>query len=359
MMHRAAGLVARGQVVAKRRLRRVGRGLVRRFKPAAQRTVILMYHRVIDVPTDPQLLAVRPRCFAEQLEVLRRLAQPMPLSDLVAALASGTLPERAVVVTFDDGYADNLHNALPLLERFEVPATVYVTSGHVGVAHEFWWDDLERLLLVPGELPQQLRLELDGVERTWHLDGAATYSADDARRHRAWHIEQPHDPSPRHSLYRSLYDLVHAMDPGRRGSLLRHVSEWAGADGTGRPAYRSLSRDELARLGRNPLIEIGAHSVSHPALARLARGAQHVEIEHCKGSLEDVVQHPVTSFAYPHGSFDADTVALVRQVGFTSACTSEPAAVGPTADTLRLPRYVVRDWDKAMFTEHLRDWLQV
>ena len=127
------------------------RHVARWFRPpVAARAVILLYHRVADLPSDPQLMAVTPRHFAEHLEVIRQSCRPLRLHDLGEAL-----PDRSVVVTFDDGYADNLHHAKPLLAAHDVPATVFVTSGYVGSDREFWWDDLERILLETPSLPRR------------------------------------------------------------------------------------------------------------------------------------------------------------------------------------------------------------
>jgi peptidoglycan/xylan/chitin deacetylase (PgdA/CDA1 family) len=101
--------------------------------------------------------------FAEHLEILRTRYGPMRLQELTKRLQSGPLPRRKIVVTFDDGYADSLLNAKPLLERHEIPATVFVTSGNVGQEREFWWDELDRVFLHSGRLPKELRLVIDGT----------------------------------------------------------------------------------------------------------------------------------------------------------------------------------------------------
>lgn len=98
---------------------------------------ILGYHSISD-GDDPLGLAVSPSRFAEHLEVVARRARPMRLDALARALRDGRIPARAVAVTFDDGYADLLHVAAPLLERYDVPATAFVTTGSPGCA--FPWD---------------------------------------------------------------------------------------------------------------------------------------------------------------------------------------------------------------------------
>src|SRR5215212_5224770 len=138
-----------------------------------QRTLILLYHRVAKLHSDLWSLAVTPEHFAEHLEVLRQYAHPIRLQHLPQALSDGNIPNRSVVVTFDDGYADNLHSAKPLLKRYDIPATFFLTTGYVGKEREFWWHELERLLLQPGTLPGRLRLKIDGNIYRWELGEAA------------------------------------------------------------------------------------------------------------------------------------------------------------------------------------------
>src|SRR5262245_22040769 len=110
--------------------------------PAGRRALILMYHRVAEPPMDPWYLSVSPRHFAEQLDVLRQHARLLRVDQLSRALRDGDVPDRSVVVTFDDGYADNLRTAKSLLELYNVPATVFLTTGYIGQDREFWWDEL-------------------------------------------------------------------------------------------------------------------------------------------------------------------------------------------------------------------------
>ena len=132
---------------------------------------ILMYHRVCDAASDPWGLCVSRAHFNEHMEHLRRHCAVLSLRKLIALLVAGRLPKRAVVLTFDDGYADNLWNAKPILERFELPATFFVASGYVGQTCEFWWDELGRLLLQARTLPGTLNVRLNGRLYEWMLGG--------------------------------------------------------------------------------------------------------------------------------------------------------------------------------------------
>ena len=237
----------------------------------------------------------------------------MRLRQMVEALQDGKVPKRAVVVTFDDGYADNLFNAKPVLEQYDVPATVFVTTGSVGHPYEFWWDELDRLLLQPGTLPARLELSLDGHAWHWELAEAATYTAADYQRDRHWHIEREDVPTRRHHLHRSLYQLLHNLTATQKQQLLNDLRIWAGAQPVGRSSHRNLSVSELTVLADQRLIEIGAHTVTHPVLATLPVATQRDEILRSRARIEELVGRPALSFAYPHGSYTQETLAVVRE----------------------------------------------
>src|SRR3954470_17290952 len=120
--------------------------------------MVLLYHRVVALGTAPQWLSVPPTLFEQQVDMLKRNYKILPLPVLVACVRQDCLPRRSVTITFDDGYADNHLHAKPILEKHEAPATIFVSSGFVGRREEFFWDELDRLLLQPGRLPRHLNL---------------------------------------------------------------------------------------------------------------------------------------------------------------------------------------------------------
>lgn len=101
---------------------------------------ILLYHRVADVKDDPHLLSVSVHNFKNQIAWLKKNFQILPLLTLVEHIKSNTLNSKSICITFDDGYADNFYNALPILKQFQVPATVFITSGMIGKKNPFYWD---------------------------------------------------------------------------------------------------------------------------------------------------------------------------------------------------------------------------
>jgi peptidoglycan/xylan/chitin deacetylase (PgdA/CDA1 family) len=120
---------------------------------------ILMYHRIAPPGLDPWRLRVTPDHFEQQLSALKARFEVISLAEI---------PHRqdfrnTVAITFDDGYADNLLRAKPILEEFETPATVFITTSYVNADREFWWDELEQLFLYPGVLPERLILNIGGL----------------------------------------------------------------------------------------------------------------------------------------------------------------------------------------------------
>lgn len=337
------------------RLRWAARRLRNRFAPFG---LILLYHRVAEVGSDPWSLCVTPRHFAEHLEVLRRYSCPVQLQQMAQAIQDGR-PQRPVVITFDDGYADNLHNAKPLLESYDIPATVFVTTGHIGQEQEFWWDEMDRLLLQPGTLPEALCLSINGSTYEWKLGESTYYSEDSYQHHRSWSAGGKDNPSSRHSLYRSLYQLLHPLLADERRKVLNELLAWTGAESVSRLTHRSLTLAEVSVLEQGELIEVGAHTVTHPFLSTLTAAAQQQEIQRSKDCLEEIVGHPVSSFAYPHGNYTAETVAVVRAARFACACSTVADTVWQRSDRFQLPRIEVQDWDGEEFARQLSRWFHV
>ncbi len=195
---------------------------------------ILLYHRVTRLSSDPFEIAVSPERFAEDLEWIRRYAHPLPLAQVCDALAGRKLPRGTAAVTFDDGYVDVLDEARPLLERFDVPATVFVVSAILGQTSELWWDELDQIVFSP-------TLPADGVV----FSGPGGGTSFDTRQ-------------PRGVLFHALYDFLFRLLPHERESAMDLLRQWAGHKPHLRPTHRGLTPDELIRLADGGLVEIGA-----------------------------------------------------------------------------------------------------
>jgi peptidoglycan/xylan/chitin deacetylase (PgdA/CDA1 family) len=264
-------------------------------------------------------------------------------------------------VTFDDGYADNLERAKPLLGECGVAATFFIASAYLGGEREFWWDDLERLLLTEGELPRVLRLRLGTETRQWDLGNAAVYEPAQRRRHAGWNVERRDDPTPRHRAYRDLCALLRTCPLPDREAVLHDLAGQARGVVSPRPTHCTLTAKGLSRLADNGALEVGAHSASHPALSSLALEAQEHEIVSSKSAIERATGRSARAFAYPFGTaadYTPATIDLVRRAGFSCACMATPGRVGAGTDPMRLPRMIVRDWDGGSFRDRLNAWFR-
>jgi len=323
-----------------------------------RRALVLLYHRVTEVRPDPWWCAVTPENFREHLDVIRGYGTAMSLQELVKALRGGRFPRRAIVVTFDDGYADNLYNAKPLLEQFGIPATAFITTGYVGGQREFWWDALDKVLLQPNTLPGELRLDINGSSHHWELADSAVYTQKEAARDRHWRAREE-APSARQRIYRSVWELLHPVSDGERRKIVDRLQEWAGVEPAVRPTHRFLSLDEVRSLAEGELIEVGAHSITHSALSSLSPDEQRREVLQSKAALEELLNRRVGSFAYPYGTpsdFNLESIAAVREACFDCACTTVQAYVGKKADPFQLPRVYAPDYNGEQFERFLFDW---
>ena len=338
------------------KLRQASHRLRDRFIP---KPLILLYHRVADLQSDPQLLCVTPEHFKQHLEILRKNAHPMRLQDMVRAWRENKLPRRTVVVTFDDGYADNLLNGKPSLERYDIPATVYVTSGYLGANREFLPDELERLFLQPGSLPHELCLTIKGNTHKWDLGDGSQYSEDEYRHNCSWHVERTENPTPRHHVYRSLCQLLYNLPARDQRAALDDLAEWASIEPVCRQTHRALTPDDVRILAKDGLVEVGSHTVTHPVLSALPVAAQRDEIQRSKICLEEILGHSVNSFAYPYGTrsdYSAETIEIVQEAGYAQACSNFEGFVRQGIDPWQLPRFLVRDWEGDEFSRRLGQW---
>ncbi len=325
----------------------------RRRHPDKRPARVLMYHRIAEPDRDPFELAVSPRHFAAHLEILRRHSRVISLADAVRALEDGGLPEGAAVVTFDDGYADNLHAALPLLERHDVPAAVFLSTGYIGRPSGFWWDELERLVFEPPSLPPDLRVSVRGTSFDFRSQDHGNPNAVQSAGHwRAW--EPP--STMRQSLYQALYRWMKPLLDSEREQALTELAEWGSVARTPARECRSLSWLETAQMAEHPLLELGAHTVTHPQLSAMTPAMQRLEVRASQTALEAIIRGPVMGFAYPFGApidIGTDTVRIVAEAGYRAAFVAVPSMVGGHQSPFQVPRLHVADWDGEEFARRL------
>ena len=294
-------------------------------------TLILCYHRVAEGVEDPLHLCVRPGNFAAHLEEMSRVREPSTLADV-------SVPSRRprVVVTLDDGYRDNLTNALPIAEAKGVPITVFVTSGILGNHRGLWWDRLGTLLRSRPPHVREIDLPISGRNVRLPLGSSG--------------IRADLDSVRRHLLPLRVTEIERALDA---------VSEQWQVGSASPPDAQTLNPEDLLRLAASDTVTIGAHTVDHVRLRDRPAREQQDTISGSKRELEQSIGRAVSHFAYPFGrrdDFDDRSVDAVRSAGFDTACTTLPGTARSPADPYRLPRRMVMDWGRLRFRIQMQRW---
>lgn len=309
----------------------------RRRAPRPQRPTtpvqgaILLYHRIVDGAPDPLGLAVTPERFAAQLAVLARDFRPVSLVDLLAGRGGA----RAVALTFDDGYHDNLLHALPALRAAGVPATLFVSTGHVATGAGFWWDTVTRLLGGGGD-DRVLELAVPGGARAW----------------------APRTPAQRDAVRAFVHAALQTRDAATIDAALRTLSAWAGQPIDGPERDRPMTIDELRALAAAGPLTIGAHGRTHLSLAFAPPAVRAAELRGSADDLEQWLGVRPRAFSYPFGvpgvDVDPVTIAAARDAGYAAATVNAPGVVCAGTDRHALPRLAVPDVDGPAFGRWLR-----
>jgi peptidoglycan/xylan/chitin deacetylase (PgdA/CDA1 family) len=323
--------------------------------------IVLMYHRVADLTVDPQRLAVGVDRFDEQMRVLSTSFNPLAPGELLELMAHRKrIPERSVVVTMDDGYSDALANAEAILASHAVPAGVFVSSDYVGGHAEFWWDELERIVLCSEELPSRLNIAA-GSARYSRQIAPQPGSVDEYDPSDRWDITKP-AVTERQRIYLELREFVLPLSSADRDAALESLRGQFGVEALVRPSHRPLTATELRQLGDGGIVEICAHTRSHQLLAARTPREQADEILGGKIALEQACGCQVRLFSYPYGdaaSFSESSVLAVRDAGFLGAFTTRFGITLPWTDRFGIPRCPTADISGAQLAERLDSWFEM
>jgi peptidoglycan/xylan/chitin deacetylase (PgdA/CDA1 family) len=290
------------------------------------RIPILMMHGVMDTEQPTSWVPLRPqlsrRALDRTLRILSRYYQFVSLDDAVAMLA-GRIPIRpnSLVLTFDDGYRNNLTHALPILDRYNAPATIFVATGHVNQRKPFWFDRLDYILqhaAVDRRRVQvgQTTLVLRGCDRD------ALRASYKQLRDAAKELDRRD-----HEMLQEMEGLA-AMLERESGHKLQEIfadDDWSGV----------LTWQEMQKTAGNVLF--GSHTVDHVRLALEDDEIVRDQLVHSKQALEEHLGKPCHYFCYPNGSVSPRAAELVSACGYVAAVTTEEGSnyVGDNLMTLR------------------------
>ncbi len=303
--------------------------LRRRTEPAAR---ILYYHRIND-DGDPFFPALSPRLFERQMRFVSRHYKVVSLAELLDRLQGGA-PEGVLAITFDDGYQDNYLHAFPILQRYGLPATVFLTTGSIDSREPLWFEMLaQSIKRTPREF---LDLEIDIPRRFWMRTEAERLDAN-----------------------AQIFGLLRRLpDAGRRQRLKEILRELGMKDYRER-CDRMLTWSQI-RLMKEHGVDFGGHTVSHPFISKLAPEDAAWELSECKHRIEDELQAPVDHFAYPNGrKEDIDRCKdLLRWAGYRAAVTTMWGLNYGSTDPMELRRGQPWEENPALFAYKL-DWYQL
>lgn len=292
------------------------RGLLSMLSPkgSAARLSVMLFHKI---PTAADTLAsgeIDLAHFEQILDFVAANANVLPLAEANESLRRGTLPARAMALTFDDGYAEWIENVSPALRRRNLPATFFVTTGHLNGVDALWH---ERIVAAVRALPAHGALLPANLGAYTNLDL----------------------PGHRERLVTQLQALLKYAPLGQRLDAIEQLEAQACRPLILPSAFDAGSVRTLHSQG----FEIGAHTVHHPILNECTAKQARAEIGGCKEELEAIIGGPVLSFAYPNGrpneDFRAEHVAMVRAAGYRHAVTTSMGVARADTDPLQLPRF--------------------
>ena len=289
------------------------------------RLSILIYHRVLDKPdfmrpNEPDLVE-----FDWQMALLRNYFHPLSLAEALVHLDEGSLPKHSVCVTFDDGYSDNLHLALPILKKWNIPASIFVSTGFLNGG--IMWNDV-----VIETLRNHSADKFDATQ--FGLEWLPTDS-----------------PQARQKSAQVLLRQLKHQEPCDREAAIQTIT----GQNSKLPKSLMLSDDEVVALHRAG-IDIGGHTVSHPILSCTDDAHAMQEIVSGRKYLAELINSEVPHFAYPNGRFQKDFnethVNMVKSMGFTAAVATDHGTNDASTDKYRLRRFT--PWDKTPIKFYLR-----
>ena len=286
------------------------------------RAVVLAYHSIAD-SSDYASPAIQVSCedFERQISHLNQNYNLVKLSEIAAALdGDWNLPERSVAITLDDGYADNISNALPILEKYNAPASLFVTVKPVLERAPFWVGRLERAI------------------RT--ADG---YEALSKR------LLLPCSLNTGNEAFSAAASHINNRSGNERRKAISNVEEALKNDGARIESFDDfMASPEQLKSWQAAGMEIGAHSLTHPILTSLDDDEAFSELKDSKTRLETELGTEIPGLAYPNGpgvasNVDKRIVNLARKAGFKYAVTSKRGAVFETSSALAIPRIAVNE----------------
>lgn len=290
------------------------------------RLSLLIFHRVLPEPDALFPDEMHARRFDELCGWLAAWFNVLPLDLAVQRLQAGTLPERAACITFDDGYADNRHVAMPILQRNSLTATFFIATGFLDGGR--MWNDT---IIESVRACQAAVLDVSALGLGRHARG---------------------NVAEQQAAIAALIGQIKYCPVAERITITQDIAKLANVQ---LPQNLMMTSSEVKAMSQAGM-QIGAHTVSHPILARLTEDQAMKEIGDSKRFLEQLLEDRITVFAYPNGKpgedYSPQSVEVVRRLGFDAAVSTQWGASRMGDDPLQIKRFT--PWDKTRLRFGLR-----
>jgi peptidoglycan/xylan/chitin deacetylase (PgdA/CDA1 family) len=288
-----------------------------RSRMGRPKLAIIAYHRVASMNRYPWSLSpVTPEVFEREIRFILKRYRIISCDELINQLDNlDNLSSNTAVITFDDGYKDVYLNAYPILKKYNLPAIIFLTTGHIGKGSLFWWDRIGYILAKTRS-------------STIDLEALGTYQLDSI--------------GDRKRVANEVTEKLKQLKISDRD---RAIIQMADITGVTIPSYLGeemiMSWHEIKEMSQNN-ISFGSHSVTHPILTRIPLEEAEKEIVESKRQIAEEIDQEVTTFCYPNGGpgdYNVDIENILKRNGYRCAVTLAPAGfVMKKSSPFELPR---------------------
>jgi peptidoglycan/xylan/chitin deacetylase (PgdA/CDA1 family) len=288
--------------------------------------ISLLYHRVGNYTDDPQQLSVSVQNFEKQISFL---ASNFNIASTCEDWSK--LDKPTFTITFDDGYEDNLTNALPILEKYKVPATVFITTSFLD---DQSWPYSDSLFYYFSKVPKNNSFKVS-------ISNDLFFSNEES--------------------YFKLCKIIKPLPALKREEILSEIISSLNISLNDRKLPKSfLTTNQLIRLDSSPLITIGAHTENHPMLSTISKVEQRKEIAQSLTQLENILKKPIRYFAYPYGTrqdYNKDSVDICKELPLDKVYSNFRGHFFHGDSLLEIPRHLVGNWKEETFKKKIKSFL--
>lgn len=280
--------------------------------------LVLLYHRVGEVENDIFDISVSSENFDKQMRYLSENYYVTKFDN-----DWSQIEKDAIVITFDDGYEDNYINAVPILEKYSIPATFFVSTSNIGSSREYWWDEIiDNCIAENGK--NSFRLKDDIFEYTWDTSNYAS----------------------RIEMGLSIRQLLRREASGSiRDYWLKQLQDWSGRSDIGNAKNYSMNEEQIRIIAEKSLFTIGGHTVTHRSLGALNYKEQYKECKESIDMLKHIIGRQVDVFSYPFGGandYNSETITIMKKLGVKKAATTKQE-VYRNGNLFEIPRVAVKN----------------